>query len=382
MKQNRISLTICLFVGSLVLLTACNAGATKAEPTLQPQEEEAFAPVVSATGKVIPTHWSNLSVSTSGVISEVLVEEGSSVEEGALLIRLEGQEAQQATVSAAKYELESAQKALDDLNENAAITRQEALIAIAQAYETLRSADRQLYYFTVPVNQRDLDMFAAADKMKTILAEARKAWDPYKYQEEFLPQSNRSKLKKNLDDAEGDFRTAMLRITYAADLGLAQAKLNKARQDYEKCKDGPDPDQVRLAQARLENAKSALTAAERAVKDLELRAPFAGEISRLNVRDHEWVAPGQTAVILADPTSLRVETTDLGEVDVARISEGDTVSITYDALPNVISSGKVLRISPKDAESSGVNYTVLITLDEIPQGLRWGMTAFTDIQVK
>jgi multidrug resistance efflux pump len=224
-------------------------------------------------------------------------------------------------------------------------------------------------------------MFSAAVKMRKILEEARKAWDPYKYQEEFLPQGDRSSLKKNLDDAEGDFRTAMLRITYAADSGLAQAKLEKALREFEERKSGPDPDQQRLAQARLENARAALTAAEKALKNLELHAPFAGEISRLNVRQREWIAPGQTAVLLADPRSLQIETTDLGEVDVARIQPGDTVAITYDALPETNSSGKVLRISPKDAESSGVNYTVLIEIDDLPAGLRWGMTAFVDIRV-
>lgn len=363
-------------------LSACAGLTSKATPTPELQPDEAIKPIVSATGKVVPEHWSNLSVSTAGVVSEVLVEEGDSVKADQVLLNLEGSEARQAAITQASYELAAAQNAYDDLQKNASLARQEALIAIAQGYETMRTADRQLYYFTVPVNQRDMDMFTAANKMTEILAAARKAWDPYKYEEEFLPTGRRSELKKDLDNAEGDMRTAMLRIQYAADLGLAQAKLDKAKKDYEKLKDGPDPDQVRLAQERLQNAKAALAAAQAAARDLELRAPFDGEIARLNVRGHEWVTPGQTVILISDPSSLRVETTDLGEIDVARVKAGDVVTMSYDALPDIQTSGKVLRISPKEAESSGVNYTVIIDLAELPAGLRWGMTAFADIRVE
>ena len=39
---------------------------------------------------------------------------------------------------------------------------------------------------------------------------------------------------------------------------------------------------------------------------------------------------------LADLDHLRVETTDLNEIDVARIQIGDTASITFDALPDTV----------------------------------------------
>jgi HlyD family secretion protein len=372
---------ITVWIG-LLGLSGCSGLSSKETPTPQPQTDDTFNPVVSATGKVVPALWSNLSVSTAGVVGEVLVDEGDRVTADQILLRLEGSEARQAAITQASYELAAAENDLNDLNKNAAVARQETLIAIAQGYETMRTADRQLYYFTVPINQRDMDMFTAADKMAEILAKARAAWDPYKYEEEFLPTGKRSELKKDLDNAEGDMRTAMLRIQYAADLGLAQAKLEKAKKDYERLKGGPDPDQLKIAQERLQNAKAALAAAQAAARDLELRAPFAGEISRLGVRSHEWVTPGQTVILISDPSSLRIETTDLGEIDVARVKPGDAVTLTYDALPDVQTSGKVLRISPKESESSGVNYTVVIDLAESPAGLRWGMTAFADIRIE
>ena len=42
----------------------------------------------------------------------------------------------------------------------------------------------------------------------------------------------------------------------------------------------------------------------------------------------------------------------------------------------------MVSIAPKASEGSGVNYAVVIELDEWPDTLRWGMTAFVDIEVE
>jgi hypothetical protein len=60
---------------------------------------------------------------------------------------------------------------------------------------------------------------------------------------------------------------------------------------------------------------------------------------------------------------------------------GDSVIVTFDALPDVVVRGIIKRIVPKAAEGAGVNYPVTIELSEIPDQLRWGMTAFVDIEV-
>ncbi|MFM8319472.1 MAG: efflux RND transporter periplasmic adaptor subunit, partial [Chloroflexota bacterium] len=135
--------------------------------------------------------------------------------------------------------------------------------------------------------------------------------------------------------------------------------------------------------ARIDNARAALAAAEAKLDDLELTAPFAGVVSEINVRVGEAVSQqSPPAVLLADLSHLRVETTDLNEIDAARVAVGARVVVTFDALPDVQVNGVVQSIAPKASEGSGVNYTAVIELDELPQALRWGMTAFTDIEVK
>jgi multidrug efflux pump subunit AcrA (membrane-fusion protein) len=86
-------------------------------------------------------------------------------------------------------------------------------------------------------------------------------------------------------------------------------------------------------------------------------------------------------LLIADLNNLQVETTDLSEIDVAQISIGDTAVVTLDALPDLVLEGTVVNIAPKADEGSGVNFPVIIELSEIPAALRWGMTAFVDIDV-
>jgi hypothetical protein len=77
-----------------------------------------------------------------------------------------------------------------------------------------------------------------------------------------------------------------------------------------------------------------------------------------------------------------VETTDLDEKDVVKMAVGQQVDVSFDALPpERVFVGTVTRISPMAAPGSGgVNYTVVIELDGFDPVIRWGMTAFVDVE--
>jgi multidrug resistance efflux pump len=168
----------------------------------------------------------------------------------------------------------------------------------------------------------------------------------------------------------------------AGDIAVLEALIADAQDDHEIYSIGPDPKDVALAEARIENAKAQLAAAEAALSDLELVAPFTGVVSELNIEASEWVAPGQPVLLLADLGHLRVETTDLGEIDVAQIAVGDMAEVTFDALPDLSIPAVITKIAPKATAGSGVNYTVVLELDEVPEQLRWGMTAYVDVDLE
>jgi RND family efflux transporter MFP subunit len=171
---------------------------------------------------------------------------------------------------------------------------------------------------------------------------------------------------------------------HAADAAVraAAAQRDGAQAQLDLLKAGATAEQVAASEATVAQARVALRAAQVTLERTEVRAPLAGTVGIVEVRTGEWIAPGQPLVTLGDLSTLRVETTDLDETDVARVAVGQKVDVTFDALSERVFGGQVTRISPMaDPGAGGVNYTVVVVLDETDPVIRWGMTAFVDIIV-
>jgi multidrug efflux pump subunit AcrA (membrane-fusion protein) len=327
---------------------------------------------VVASGIVAPAQTAELVFTLAGKVDSVNFNEGETVKEDQPLAQLQGQEDLQAAVSQAQFELLQAQQALDDLNTEAESARIQAMQEIIKYEKAVRDAQYTLDNFTVPTNQAGLDTVDALNLMKQRLDAARQAFEPYKYYSS--GNSTREDLKKALDLAQADYNAAVKRLQYEYDLEVAQAQLDQALSDYATLKAGPDPEKVRLAEARLSNAETQLSAAQAALNHLTLTAPFDGTVASVDVVAGEWVIPGQTVLTLVDLSRLHVETTDLSERDVPKVKVGQQVSVFIEALGQQI-TGQVSDISPLANTLGGdVVYKTTIDLDTIPTGLRAGMS--------
>jgi multidrug efflux pump subunit AcrA (membrane-fusion protein) len=356
--------------------------------------EEDFGSIISATGIVVPRQWVTLSFPTSGVVEEVLVSQDEMVEKDQALARLQGNETLSAAISAANLELTAAQEALDSLYEDPELRIAQAKQAIVNAQQDLDDAEQRLENLNTSSDPDDIEQARAnAILAKDKLDKAEEDYAPY----EKKPEDNvvRAVLLSKAAQARKEYEAAQRLVNNLlgtanaldleearANLALAEAQLVTAERNYEALQSGPDPDDVALAEKRVENARVQLESTQAALDELALLAPFAGTVSDLNLRASEWVVPGQPAMTLADLGDLRVETTDLSEIDVARLKVGDPVIVTFDALPGVEVQGRITRIASKSTAGAGVNYTVVVELDEVPEALRWGMTAFVDIPVE
>jgi RND family efflux transporter MFP subunit len=163
----------------------------------------------------------------------------------------------------------------------------------------------------------------------------------------------------------------------------AQARVDQAQAQLDLLRAGPRPEEIAVAQAQVAQAEAALAEAQSALEKAELKAPFTGTIGEIMVREGEVVNAGVPLLTLGDIDHLRVETTDLNEIDIPLVRVGQEVRITFDALPERVIQGRVTRIaSMASLEEGGTNYAVIIELEEQDPDLRWGMTAFVDILVE
>jgi multidrug efflux pump subunit AcrA (membrane-fusion protein) len=146
-------------------------------------------------------------------------------------------------------------------------------------------------------------------------------------------------------------------------------------------RDPPRREEIAQAEAALAQSQVQLAEIQQQLREATIVAPFDATVGSVDVRVGETVSPGQPLATIGDLDTLRVETTDLDEIDVVRVSVGQQVAVTFDALPDRVFEGQVRRISPMaESGTGGVHYTTVIALAETDPVLRWGMTAFVDIE--
>jgi len=334
---------LVLFAVLSLFFTACatsgNAGTATPEviPTVIADD------TVIAEGRVEPISYADIAFNASGAISEVLVQEGESVKKGQPLIRL-GDESD-TNYAAAQLELVSAQKAWDDLVNSRDAEFAQTIIDLKDAKEAYDKADNYLTYLQnakkVPQTQTKVYLI--------------QNWKGYEY---------RYKTVNFKGPAPQDW------ITEAEnDLALKKADFDKLQRAYDSLKDGPDKDQVPLVEARLNAAKAGVAA-------FEVTAPFDGVVAQMNAKTGSTISAGQIAVTIADMSSWTVVTTDVTEIDVVKVKEGQPVTITLDAIPDVKLEGTVLSIGQNYSQNQGdIVYEVTVLLADVDPAMRWGMTA-------
>jgi len=169
--------------------------------------------------------------------------------------------------------------------------------------------------------------------------------------------------------------------TVSSAVWAAAAQRNVAQAQLALLEAGPRAEEVAVAEAAVEQALVTRDSTQVALDRCQIHAPFDGTIGAVNVRLGEFASVGQALVTLGDLNTLRIETTDLDEIDVAQVAQGQEVAVTLDALPDRTFVGHVVRISPmSEPGAGGVNYTTYVELSETVPEMRWGMTAFVDIQ--
>ena len=398
--MRRISLVVMLSMLAL-FLSACG-GSTEETPT--PELDYDYVPVVSVTGEVVPSVWATVSAQTGGTVVEVLVEPGDEVAEGDLLVRLDPTDAQLAVQqAAAALETAQAQLALLQAGPRAEeIASAEAQLEAAQAALSQAAAQRdQLIAGATEAEIAAARAQVAAAQAEQLAAreahdQTMKCYDVPGSDEKVCPLlgAPEEQARYALHAAEEALAAAQAQLdaavagaddqvrTVEAAVWAAAAQRDTAQAQLALLRAGATAEEVALTEASVVQAEAALEVARVALDRSEIRAPFAGTVGAVTVRMGELVSPGQSMVTLGDLTTLRVETTDLDEIGVARVAESQQVALTFDALPERVFTGRVARISPMaEPGSGGVNYTAVIELDETDPAIRWGMTAFVDIEV-
>jgi multidrug resistance efflux pump len=342
---------------------------------------------VTASGIVVPAQEVQIASAVGENVEALNVAAGDPVATGQVLIRLAGSQTQVATITAAKVDLLSAQQALQTLKDNAAQALAAAQLRLANAQKALDDATKKRAYKQYRNGSESSIETAQADLIlaKNALKDAQDAYNSVADRSE--DDVDRAAALSALGAARNAYEHALANLNYLlalpntidvnqaqAVLVAAQAEATAAQTDFDKLKNGPDPDALALAEERITNAQAQIDAGQANLDSLELKAPLDATVSKVSIHEGEWAMAGQTLIVLSDLAHLRVQTTDLSERDVPRVKVGQPVTILVKALNQNV-TGRVSEIaSLSDTLGGDVVYQTTIDLDTQPTGLRPGMS--------
>ncbi|MEO6708116.1 MAG: efflux RND transporter periplasmic adaptor subunit [Planctomycetota bacterium] len=325
----------------LLLASACNrsAGAPgsgqleaatikKRDPArvrVEPAVTREMLRVLETTTRVESEHQIEVVARSSGIVTEVLCEEGDTVSEGQVLARLDAREL--------------------------AIAASDAEVALEDA----RASEPRL---ALAIREADAKLATAKRSYDQVLR------DYARNEAISLPGTNRPALlsPKDLDASR------LARDNSLADTQNAELALERARLEHENGKTA-----ARRAQLTLDRAKLNLA-------NMSLTAPFAGILSARNIKAGDTITGSTSAFTLTDPKNLRAifyrpqrelalftkklpssDALTLKDSDGARSAEIE-IFASAEALPGKRFRGTIERVAPTiDPQSGNFRITARLT---------------------
>ncbi|MCK4490728.1 MAG: hypothetical protein KAU23_10730, partial [Anaerolineales bacterium] len=310
--------TIIIIIVSALVVAGLAYGIVSAQQKQQASNDDlqtfeiSYGPlsaVVDETGEVYADQTAILFWETKGIVGEINVELGEEVVAGQILATLNENSLPQ-TIYLAQQDLINSERALEKLYEGAAESAAIAQLAVANARDALDSAE---YRWTLnqPGNRASDEELKAAKAKKTIaekrLTQKQKEYDnasgsiaKAKAQINLTAEINQHQYAvwylNWLQDGGDEIEMAI----FDANVAVGLANLEAAEREYNRVKDGPDPDDISMAEARIAAAQASLDMTS-------ITAPFGGVITSVDVLPGDLVSPNTLAFRIDNLNNLLVD---------------------------------------------------------------------------
>ena len=312
-------ITSCLVV---IVFTGCaNPQATATESAVVTRGDLVIS--VPVSGNLEMPRKTDLSFGTTGMVEEVLVEEGDKVVKGQKLARQDARSLE-LTVAMAQADYEMAEVNL--------------MGTIYPHYTKIWGIDLA-------------GIWLALDEAHDNLEQAQKLLDEGRIDEAYVLLSL---IQGNIDKAESKSQSRPWSV----------------------------PPSIRLLELRLDVARANLDAAKLSLEKATIVAPFDAVIADITIAEGKEVS----AMTIADPAISLVDTSEIemtgviDEIDIAMVKLGQEADVILDALPDKELKGKVTFISQIGTVVAGVvGYDTTVTLENPDEELRDGMSATAEI---
>jgi HlyD family secretion protein len=289
-SRNRWMVWIAAIIVAVILLASFMSRGDSVPVRVANVEAGSIRSVISTNGKIEPLQNFEAHAPVGTTVKKLLVGEGAHVKQGELLVQLEDSDARSAA-SKALAQLRAAEADLSSLK--AGGTHEEVITTTSQLEKARIERDTA---------QRNLEALR--------------------------------KLQQNGAASQGEIDAAENQLQHAtSDVNLLSQKQSGRYSQPE----------ITSVQAQLAEAQATYSAAEDVLSKLNIRAPFSGVVYSLPVHLGNYVNPGDLVLQEADLSKVVVRSF-VDEPDVARLSPGESIEVTWDAVPGRIWKGVVNSI--------------------------------------
>jgi HlyD family secretion protein len=249
---------------------------------------------ISASGTIEATEM-NVASKVTGYVDKLLVDEGSRVKPGDLLVQLEHQ----------NYDLQ-----------------------LAQAQAGLDLAEAQLNLALKGARIEDISQAEQALKLS----------------EASLKQAADDKEHVNKLFKEGTY-TRKMKLDADTRYNVVLAQYNQAKQNLAKVRNISRPEEIDAAKARVDQAKATVDLIKRQVSDCSIASQVDGIVTHKLINPGELVTPGGALFTISelDTVKLMIYVT---EKELGRVKIGQAANVFIDTYPGRAFPGRVIYVSP------------------------------------
>lgn len=327
-------------LGGIVLfsINQANKGVVTVQ-TSKVAKQDSLVSMVTASGEIKPTTYTNITAQGFGRITEIIVKEGDHIKKGDRLLLQENVQA------------------------NADVQAQDAMInsnqsSITAAEASYNSSKADLIQSQANLEKAKLDYDRGTGLLKDGL----------------IPKQDFDQRKTSYDAAVA-----------AADSAKAHMLSQKA--------------QLEVVRSQLDQSKAVLVRTKDVLQKTTYTSPINGIVSYLPVRLGEYVVPGiqnANGSFLMTLSDMSVVTSEVkvDETDIVNVKIGQDADVTIDAVPGKVFKGKVTEIGSQAVlRSSGLattqtttsnqeakDFKVVVTLASPPENLRPGLSTTAKIK--
>lgn len=331
---------VAVVLGGIVLFSVnqANKGVVTVQ-TAKVAKQDSLVSLVTASGEIRPTTYTNVAAQGYGRITQIFVKEGDHVKKGDKLLTQE-----------------NVQASADVQAQTAATTSAESAAQAAEA--SYKAAQADLISQQANLEKAKLDY----DRGQGL------------YKDGLIPKQDFDQRKTAYDAAAAAVESARAHVqTLRAQMDQTRAQINQSR--------------------------AVLAHSEDVLHKTVYTSPINGIVSYLPERVGDYVVMGiqnQQGSFIMTLSDMSIVTAEVkvDETDIVNVKMGQEADITIDAIPGKVFKGKVTEVGSQAVlRSSGLTTTqtttstqeakdfkVVVTLDSPPENLRPGLSATAKIK--